>query len=805
MRLALAASIAAWAVACDGGPAAGDPCESNAECGNELVCVEGACTHTFDRPPGDPEPGAGPARVFSVGWKVDLDELETFESFDSAVRERIASEVTPHLATDRPNLIVFPENMGLLAALVGERGAAARAASQTSDAFVALNDAYAGAIDHYRGRTDELLPLGRAILLGVTDTLWRTLQDTFAALADELGAYIAVTYDVADATRTTDPSLVDLLVDDSVTSPEGAWLAEGDEVFNQTVLYGPDGQRIDSWRKEYLVPTEASLLTLTPGSPGRLPAASLPFGPTASVISKDAWMPDVLDRMASRGARLMLQPEAFDRWAVPHGEDGAWAPDVVKESGWAHVIRYPEFRANVLSCLSGNLFEEVFDCQSAIFVDPHVDGTGAFIGQDPDVGFARVAPWVVEDDFAGTLEERRARLAEEGEKLLPGSGEPEENGYVASTVWMDVDLDAPWPDAAATESLRGDVEGQARRPALAALDDGTVVALWEDTRDGPSRPFAARSSEGGASFGPSRMAAPVTEGFRAPALASDGEALHAVWRKQSADGGDVWYARSDDGGRSFPDPIALAGSPEDGAAQHAPAVAVDRSSGTVHAVWIDDGSGAMRVHYARSTNGGARFGDPRPLEAAPRTPLESSDNRWEPVVAARGGAVAVAWASFRTDAWTIEGTVSPDDGAAFGMPTRWDDADVPFETIHSDPDLVPVDGGAWLLAWTDLRVRRPDYDVRARRIPADGEVSDAPPSLLLSGDDPDGRPQWAPSLAAPGDTIVAVWQDFRANRNETWMAQSADGGLSFGPGMRVSPEGGPERFRPQVAPLPDER
>lgn len=31
MRLALAASMAAWAVACDGGPAAGDPCESNAE------------------------------------------------------------------------------------------------------------------------------------------------------------------------------------------------------------------------------------------------------------------------------------------------------------------------------------------------------------------------------------------------------------------------------------------------------------------------------------------------------------------------------------------------------------------------------------------------------------------------------------------------------------------------------------------------------------------------------------------------------------------------------------------------------
>src|SRR5690606_9336628 len=128
---------------------------------------------------------------------------------------------------------------------------------------------------------------------------------------------------------------------------------------------------------------------------------------------------------------------------VLHGDDAAWAPDVVKESGWAHVMRHPEFRANALPCLSANVFEMVFDCQSAVITDPELfDGMGGFIGQDPDVGFAAVAPWVVEDDGAGTLDERRARLIETGEKLLPGSGDALENGYVAGTAWYDLDLGA---------------------------------------------------------------------------------------------------------------------------------------------------------------------------------------------------------------------------------------------------------------------------------------------------------------------------------------------------------------------------
>lgn len=50
-------------------------------------------------------------------------------------------------------------------------------------------------------------------------------------------------------------------------------------------------------------------------------------------------MPDVLDRLALDGARLMLQPEAFTGWVTPTLPDDEWGPDVVKEGGWAHASR----------------------------------------------------------------------------------------------------------------------------------------------------------------------------------------------------------------------------------------------------------------------------------------------------------------------------------------------------------------------------------------------------------------------------------------------------------------------------------
>ncbi len=354
--IAVLSLVAFLACGDDDRPADGQ-CTSDAHCAGELRCLEGACAVALQDPGGAPEAVGGPVRVFAVGWKPLLSEAATLETFDRAISDLVAGEVAPHLSAERPNLLVFPENTGLVAAFVGERNAAARAQPSAVQALLQANESWAGAVERYGDRSADDLSNFRLITLTWTDIQWRTLEGTFARIARELGVWVAVTYDTALAMRSTDTDDIAALVDPALADRSHAWVASTDDVHNQTLLFDPDGELVARWAKEYLVPLEESVLDLSYGHFGGVRAAMLPFGPTASVISKDAWMPDVLDRLALDGTRLMLQPEAFTGWITPTLPDGEWGPDVVKEGGWGHVMRYPEFRANVLPCMSANLID----------------------------------------------------------------------------------------------------------------------------------------------------------------------------------------------------------------------------------------------------------------------------------------------------------------------------------------------------------------------------------------------------------------------------------------------------------------
>ena len=790
---ASALAVIALAACANEEPVAGRACGADGDC-DGLACLEGICAPVFDDPGGEPEPSAGPVRVHAVGLHPVVADHESQETFCAWVRGVVASEVAPS-SDATPTLIVFPENSGLMAPVIGERGAAARTETTITGAYLALGVTYDAAANYYIERATSRIESGRLVTLAVTDTLWRSLE-CFATVARERGAWVAVTYNVADAERTTDAAEIAMLVDEGAADRSYAYRAIGDAVVNQTLLYDPEGEIAARWVKEYLVPDEESALALAYGAYGNLRPVALPWGPTASVISKDAWMPDVLDRLALEGTRLVLQPEAFSGWGVAHGEDAAWAPDVVKESGWAHVMRYRSFRANAMACLSANVFEMVFDCQSAIAVDPAFYDTppGGFIGQDPDVGFADVAPWVIDDDGMGTLEERRARLMETGELLLPESGDALENGYVAGTASAVLDLAARTRDP---PPLGGIVEGEQRRPAAVALDDGTTFVIAEDTRNGPARLYGVRVGADG-SLGEARMRVPGDGPARAPRLAALGQTVHLAWQERVNAVWQVRYARSTDGGRSFPAPIVLSDETADA---WVPDVAVDPATNDVHVVFVDTREGAGRIYAARSADGGGSFAPAAPVEPAREGAYDTRQNRWAPAVAARDGTVAIAWADFRSFAWEIWGAFSSDRGASFDAPARLDDADVPHETIHSDPRLAFTDAGEVLLAWTDLRVRHPDYDVRARTIvPSDPGAATA--SIVLASTDAAARPQWEPAITVNGSSAAVAWQDFRDGSSRVRIAFSGDGGRSFGADRLVDDEIG---WSPAPAMLPDGR
>jgi hypothetical protein len=177
------------------------------------------------------------------------------------------------------------------------------------------------------------------------------------------------------------------------------------------------------------------------------------------------------------------------------------------------------------------------------------------------------------------------------------------------------------------------------RTAVAVGAGGTIFVAWRAVLPGDVRDVVvSRSEDGGSSW--SRPVRARADGWvypgcphAGPSLEVDARgALHIGWWTGKEGEAGVYYARSDDGGRSFTaQPIDVG--------QHArPAhvqLALDAHSGVVVA-W-DDGLREMpRVLVRRSADGGRSFG--------PAAELSDPDVAASyPVVAVYGDSVAVAW------------------------------------------------------------------------------------------------------------------------------------------------------------------
>ena len=108
---------------------------------------------------------------------------------------------------------------------------------------------------------------------------------------------------------------------------------------------------------------------------------------------------------------------------------------------------YPNILYNVCPMMVGNLFDINFDGQSSITARYPPNGTPlrAYVGNAAQPNFVALGPWStpdpIESDPALTLEERRAILETQGDKLAAGSGDALENQYIESYVWADVNVD----------------------------------------------------------------------------------------------------------------------------------------------------------------------------------------------------------------------------------------------------------------------------------------------------------------------------------------------------------------------------
>ncbi len=754
-------------------------------------------------------------RTFAVANRISMADVTTYQAFrdkmfalvDATYPGRaglvepglddVVSHIQPADGGAPPLVLVnFPESVGLPATFIGTRGAAARVAFNSTVAFLSLYNRYSQPINYYRALFNldpgDIVP---QIVVGVTDTLYRSFYETFRDIAVTYGVYVTAGLDAAPARvvqQSDDPVLYAKLIDpDEEGVRDYVYAATSPIIVNAVYLFQPDGeifiQNADgsitsapsgtggvlsgSATKVYLTPIELNLLKLFDGPVDRLDVLDTPVGRLGVVISKDAWMVDINERLAARHAHVMIQSEAFSSWAFAATP---WDPDIFKQGGYNNLQKHPTLLYNVVPSMTGNLLEIPFDGQTAILgrqtkSDPGpLSVTNAWIGQNPSTGFVALAPWVIDDPGiatpALTLADRRSQLASAGVELLPDSGvacppPPSfgacENGYREAVEWADMDLPDgidvlvtpdPTPPAATAYGLSVQVnEDDSLDPASQlypriAAEGQDLYVVWQDSRHGNDAIYAARSGDGGATWsatvkvsdnpgGAAVEMLPDVAFFRDPRLGV--ASVYVVWQQLGPGGavgdGRIMLARFDETLAKLGPDLRVDGA--DGAGKWNPAVLANpRKRGAPLVVWNDERESGPGVSiyerlYARRSSG-ARGADGRPVLSFRRERAlikarfktvdalsEQLANEWRPDVAASGRKLHFAWVDFRDYNWDVYAGVSRSGTAVKRGGTRVDDS-IEFERLNSRPALAYAqDDERLILVWSDQRERRVDSDI----------------------------------------------------------------------------------------------
>lgn len=353
----------------------------------------------------------------------------------------------PHLSATQPNLVVLTELNGLPLVLRGGGLAAASGKFKWAAAILLVQ------------RLPQVLP----ILLGEKVSPIRALQ--LARAGENAALYLKTCQKLARKYGV-------YLVSGSTPMPHyqlhGRTLKRvGSALYNQTLIFAPDGSLIGSADKVHLTPDEeAGGVDLTAGSLEDLRVFPTPVGDLGVAISLDAFRPDVIGKLMEGGCTVLLQPDANGSpWTgkeglYPAGQEPRDQPLAWLESSW-QVTDRGQIRYAVNPMVVGNLLDMTFDGQSAI-TGPGDEGLPprSYAMTPPRRGFLALLPWVSE----GTPQE----LREAGQQLAAGSGHPLENAYLSGAVHANLELPPstlqPPPTSPHEQALRAFLEGQASLP-----------------------------------------------------------------------------------------------------------------------------------------------------------------------------------------------------------------------------------------------------------------------------------------------------------------------------------------------------
>jgi predicted amidohydrolase len=711
------------------------------------------------------QPGPRHARIFTMSLRANLADAADHLTWRQRIHTLLWANVLPCLASDAPNVVVFPEAISLPMLLIGDKAAPARQRADSTSALAIMASTLVAPLAYYQSLYPEQ-PLPRLLLLAATDTLARATLDTFAQLADRYDLTIVVPVHAARWERVEQPDIAAQLADSDYAPSGSAWRAAEPLPRSVALVFGPDGALLQRAEKTHLGALEQRALALVPGQLDGVRVLPSPWGRTAVVLGESARMPSLQDRLDDLGAALILAPQSGPGRLAPQDPAAPWPSDLANMGAWNLVQRSPRARHAITAQLTGNLFELTFDGQVRLIEDAG-PRAARLLGQSAALaGNLFVSPWVrpdpVEQDPMAPEQARRAALAQTSAALAAGSGDPLEGQYVEGVWALDLQR-APEADVETHPALIS-----AGAYALLALSTGPVggrkIALRKLA--GEQQPLA-------------QLAHPDYDLVRPQIVLDANGAVHLVAeaigkRLQGANEGAMdnrlLYARLAADATSF-EAVTLI-TPAGGFAYH-PALAL--SQGTLHLAWTQQTGQVTRVVYAQ---GALTANAANPFERA--TPAQvnaqmEAVEQWDARLAVSGQRVAILWLERRDQSWRPMLATSQDAGLSWSAPTPLDD-DEPRATYHSSPAICALPQGRLLVAWTHMVAGERSSAIAARLVSQAGSRMQLGPQHLIGQTDDLERWERSPALACATElsaltTARIAWVEQEQSRFSVHAAQ----------------------------------
>ena len=309
-------------------------------------------------------------------------------------------------------------------------------------------------------------------------------------------------------------------------------------------------------------------------------------------------------------------------------------------------------------------------------------------------------------------------------------------------------------------------------PQVAMSDDNAVIT-WQEDLPGNSEAFAARSIDGGATFGPSFNVSDTDTLSFSPQVAMSGDNAVITWVEVPSGNNDIFAARSIDGGATFGPSFNVSDTDTRSIFSQ---VAMSGDNAVI--TWQEDLPGFnFETFAAMSMDGGATFG----------TGFNVSDTTTDsvnPQVAMSGDNAVITWQEDLPGNDEIFAAMSMDGGATFGTGFNVSDSDT-----RSFSPQVAMSGDNAVIAWVEFNSGNEEIFAA---MSMDGGATFG---TGFNVSDSDTR-SFSPQVAMSGDNVVIAWQEDLPGNDDIFAAMSMDGGATFGTGFNVSDSdinsGGPQ-------------